>query len=97
MGRQEARFQPGDHACLVTWKSSFFPLYQLHAEILEQLDQAIVFRKGSPICMEEFKDLRVFIHVNSDDYLERHYTEEAFSITRGFGTGSLIGRQSIEE
>ena len=26
--------------------------------------------------MEEFKDLRVFIHVNSDDYLERHYTEE---------------------
>ena len=26
--------------------------------------------------MEEFKDLRVFIHVNSDDYVERHYTEE---------------------
>ena len=26
--------------------------------------------------MEEFRDLRVFIHVNSDDYLERHYTEE---------------------
>ena len=24
--------------------------------------------------MEEFRDLRVFIHVNSDDYLERHYT-----------------------
>ena len=71
-----ARFQPGDHACLVTWKSSFFPLYQLHSEILEKLDQAIVFRKGSPICMEEFRDLRVFIHVNSDDYLERHYTEE---------------------
>ncbi|CAJ1385103.1 unnamed protein product [Effrenium voratum] len=76
MGRQEARFQPGDHACLVTWKSSFFPLYQLHSEILEKLEQAIVFRKGSPICMEEFRDLRVFIHVNSDDYLERHYTEE---------------------
>ena len=73
MGRQEARFQPGDHACLVTWKSSFFPLYQLHSEILEKLEQAIVFRKGSPICMEEFRDLRVFIHVNSD-YLERHYT-----------------------
>ena len=76
MGSQEARFQPGDHACLVTWKSSFFPLYQLHSEILEKLEQAIVFRKGSPICMEEFRDLRVFIHVNSDDYLERHDTEE---------------------
>ena len=46
MGRQEARFQPGDHACLVTWKSSFFPLYQLHSEILEKLERAIVFRKG---------------------------------------------------
>ena len=46
------------------------------SEILEKLEQAIVFRKGSPICMEEFRDLRVFIHVNSDDYLERHYTEE---------------------
>ena len=26
--------------------------------------------------MEEFRDLRVFVHVNSDDHLERHYTEE---------------------
>ena len=48
----------------------------LRQVILEKLEQAIVFRKGSPICMEEFRDLRVFIHVNSDDYLERHYTEE---------------------
>ena len=53
MGRQEARFQPGDRACLVTWKSSFFPLYQLHSEILEKLEQAIVFRKGSSICMKK--------------------------------------------
>ena len=71
VGRQEARFQPGDHGLLGDVEVQLLPA--LSASFGDTGKVGASHRVSQ---REEFRDLRVFIHVNSDDYLERHYTEE---------------------
>ena len=66
----------GDSVAVITWASSFLPLYKAHDKVFSRIVTLFENKENVPKSMEDFKSWILIIHPNSDERIKKNILVE---------------------